>query len=131
MSSILPKDKLENVNFCPILLRQKFFIRFLGEWKKPKSPFKIDWPLWQDKTVNNSSNLTTLFLFIPEDIKLIHSITSYLKVILLPCVTHQTSHYFPGSWSSLWRQLISQWSNLSFAANYYKRLTCSWCNVSP
>ena len=40
MSSILPKNELENVNFCPSLLGQKFFIRFLGELKKPKKPFR-------------------------------------------------------------------------------------------
>ena len=45
MSSILPKNELENVNFCPSLLGQKFFVRFLGELKKPKSPFEINWPL--------------------------------------------------------------------------------------
>ena len=45
MSSILPKNKLENVNFCPSLLGQKFFVRFLGELKKPRSPFEINWPL--------------------------------------------------------------------------------------
>ena len=42
MSSILPKNELENVNFCPSLLGQKFFVRFLGELKKPKSPFEIN-----------------------------------------------------------------------------------------
>jgi hypothetical protein len=42
MSSILPKNELENVNFCPSLLGQKFFVRFLGELKKPKSTFKIN-----------------------------------------------------------------------------------------
>ena len=31
MSSILPKNELENVKFCP---RQKFFVRFLGVLKK-------------------------------------------------------------------------------------------------
>ena len=36
MSSILPKNELENVNFCPSLL---------GELKNPKSPFEINWPL--------------------------------------------------------------------------------------
>ena len=33
VSSILSKNELENVNFCPSLLRQKFFVRFLGELK--------------------------------------------------------------------------------------------------
>ena len=45
MSSILPKNELENVNFCPSLLRQKFFVRFLGELKTLKFPFEINWPL--------------------------------------------------------------------------------------
>ena len=45
MSSILPKNELENLNFCPSLLGQKIFVRFLGELKKPKSPFEINWPL--------------------------------------------------------------------------------------
>ena len=40
MSSILRKNELENVNFCPCLLGQKFFIHFLGELKKPKKPFE-------------------------------------------------------------------------------------------
>ena len=37
-----PKNELENVNFCLSLLGQKFFVRFLGELKKPKSPFEIN-----------------------------------------------------------------------------------------
>ena len=45
MSSILPKNELENSNFCPSLLGQTFFVRFLGELKTPKSPFEINWPL--------------------------------------------------------------------------------------
>ena len=36
------KNELKNVNFCPSLVGQKFFIRFLGELKKLKSPFKIN-----------------------------------------------------------------------------------------
>ena len=35
------KNELENVNFCLSLLGQKFFVHFLGELKKPKSPFSI------------------------------------------------------------------------------------------
>ena len=42
VSSILPKNKLENVNFGPSLPGQKFFVRFLGELKNPKSPFEIN-----------------------------------------------------------------------------------------
>jgi hypothetical protein len=42
VSSILPKNELENVNFCPSLLGQKFFVGFLEEMKKPKSPFEIN-----------------------------------------------------------------------------------------
>ena len=41
VSSILPKNELENVCFCPSLRGQKFFVRFLGELKKPKSLFEI------------------------------------------------------------------------------------------
>ena len=46
MSSILPKNELWNVNFCPSLLEQKFFVCFLKELKKTKSPFEINWPRW-------------------------------------------------------------------------------------
>ena len=42
VSSILPKNELENVNFCPSLLRQKFFVHFLGELKKTKNPLEIN-----------------------------------------------------------------------------------------
>ena len=45
VSSILPKNKLENVNFCPCLLGQKFIVSLLGELKKLKSSFEINWPL--------------------------------------------------------------------------------------
>ena len=45
VSSILPKNELENVNFCPSLLGQTFFVRFFGELKKTKSPFEINCPL--------------------------------------------------------------------------------------
>ena len=36
-----PKNKLKIVNFCPSQLGQIIFLRFLGELKKPKSPFEI------------------------------------------------------------------------------------------
>ena len=42
VSSILPKNELENFNFCPSLLGHKFFVRFLEELKKPKSTFEIN-----------------------------------------------------------------------------------------
>ena len=42
MSSILPKNELENGNFCPGLLGQNFFVRFWENLKKPKSPFEIN-----------------------------------------------------------------------------------------
>ena len=45
MSSIVPKNELENVNFFTSLLGQNFFVRFLGELKKSKSPFENNWPL--------------------------------------------------------------------------------------
>ena len=34
VSSILPQNELENVDFCSSLLGQKFFVRFLGKLKK-------------------------------------------------------------------------------------------------
>ena len=45
VSPILPKNELENSNFCPSLLGQKFVVHFLGEFKKSKCHFKINWPL--------------------------------------------------------------------------------------
>jgi hypothetical protein len=42
VSTILPKNELENFSFCPSLLGQKFFIHFLEELKKTKSPFEIN-----------------------------------------------------------------------------------------
>ena len=39
------KNELENHNFCPSLLGQKFFVRFLEELKKPKRHFEINRPL--------------------------------------------------------------------------------------
>ena len=36
------KNELENLNFCPSLLGQKFFVRFLEELKTQKSPFEIN-----------------------------------------------------------------------------------------
>ena len=53
-SSILPKNELENFNFCPSLLGQTFFIRFLEELKTQKSPFEIDWPLGEWANVVDS-----------------------------------------------------------------------------
>ena len=38
------KDELEHFNFYPSL-GQTFFVRFLEELKKAKSPFEINWPL--------------------------------------------------------------------------------------
>ena len=37
VSSILPKNELENFNFCPNLPWQKCFVHFLEELKKTKS----------------------------------------------------------------------------------------------
>ena len=54
MPSILPKKEFENVNFCPILLGQNFFVRFLGELKKTKGPFEINLPLTRPKTGGRS-----------------------------------------------------------------------------
>ena len=36
------KYELENSNFCPSLLGQKFFVWFLEELKKTKCPFEIN-----------------------------------------------------------------------------------------
>ena len=41
VSSVLPKNELENVNFCPSLLGQKFFISFCGELKNQKALSKL------------------------------------------------------------------------------------------
>ena len=41
-SSIIPKNELENFNFCPRLLGQKFFVHFLEELKNPKNRFEIN-----------------------------------------------------------------------------------------
>ena len=41
VSSILPKNEPENVNFCPSLLEQKFLVRFLGELKKQNVLLKL------------------------------------------------------------------------------------------
>ena len=40
VSAFLSKNELENVNFCPSLTGQKVFVRFSGELKKPKRPFR-------------------------------------------------------------------------------------------
>ena len=40
-SSILPKNEFENLNFCPSLLGQKFFVCFLEELKKLKVLSKL------------------------------------------------------------------------------------------
>ena len=45
MSPILPKNELENSNFCPSLMGQKCFVRFFGEMKKTKFPFEINRPI--------------------------------------------------------------------------------------
>ena len=39
---ISSKNEFENHNFCPSLLGQKFFVCFLEELKKAKSPFEIN-----------------------------------------------------------------------------------------
>ena len=59
VSSILPKNELENSNFCPSLMGQKFFVRFMEELKTQKSPCEINWPL---KKID-FSNLHSLPLF--------------------------------------------------------------------
>ena len=42
VSSILPQNELENVDFCPSLQGQIFFVSVLRELKQPKSPFEIN-----------------------------------------------------------------------------------------
>ena len=44
VSLIVPKNELENSNFCPSLMGQNFFVRFLEELKK-KCPLEINRPL--------------------------------------------------------------------------------------
>ena len=66
MSSILPKNKLKNAKFCPSLLGQKFFVCFLEEFKKPNSPFEINWPL---KTPLSQQEPTSLKMFSRFSIK--------------------------------------------------------------
>ena len=39
-SSILPRNELENFNFCPSLLGQKFFVRFFGRIENTKKTFR-------------------------------------------------------------------------------------------
>ena len=41
-SSLFPRNELENVNLCPNLLGQKFFVLFLGKLEKTKRPFEIN-----------------------------------------------------------------------------------------
>ena len=59
VSSILPKNELKNFNFCPSLLRQKFFDHFWKNWKKSRNPFEINWssfsvvPWWTNQPKNN------------------------------------------------------------------------------
>ena len=57
-----PKNQLENVNFCPSLLGQKFSVRFLGELKKLKIPFEINWPLRVDE-IPLVSKKRNIFIF--------------------------------------------------------------------
>ena len=40
VSSILPKNEPENVNFCPNLMGHKFFVCFLREIEKNKKPLQ-------------------------------------------------------------------------------------------
>ena len=57
------KNELENVNFCPSLLEQKFFVRFLGELKKTKSSFEINWPLLRSES--STFKLKAFLRFLP------------------------------------------------------------------
>ena len=56
VSSILPKDELENVNLCPSLQGQNFFFSFLGELKKTKALSKL--PDLYTVPVNGSSGFS-------------------------------------------------------------------------
>ena len=91
VSPILPINELENSNFCPSLLGQKFFVRLLGELKIPKCPFEIYWPLpedWQKYCVTHFS----IFCYIILDI---------FPVVGLPLTTiKEIIENFP-SWSHL------------------------------
>ena len=46
VSSILPKNELENVNFCPSLLEQNFFHWFFGRIETQNRHYKVNWPLF-------------------------------------------------------------------------------------
>ena len=61
MSAILPKNERENLNFCPSLLEQKFFVRFLEELKTPKCPFEIIWPLSTQRKLGSFDKMTLVF----------------------------------------------------------------------
>ena len=53
VNSILHKNKLKNVIFCPSLLGQKIFVRFLWEFEKNKKPF------WNSLTFSESVPCTS------------------------------------------------------------------------
>ena len=59
------KTELENSNFCPNLLGQKFSVRFLEELKHPKFSFEINWPLIKCKILRFEivSSVTYLMRF--------------------------------------------------------------------
>ena len=56
------KNELENFNFCPGLLGQKFLIGFFKNWKK--SPLEINWPLL-NLIFNNSFDDLMTILYLP------------------------------------------------------------------
>ena len=111
MSSILPKNELESVNFCPSLLGQKFFLRFLGELKKPKSRFEINWPL----VMRDWFSFDFMIFFIFHD----YSIFSYFFQ-----VHHLKTTMVPLPWfnKEIWWTIIQikeSWPTLSMPDHHY------------
>ena len=82
VSSILPKNELENSNFCPSLLGQRFFVRFLEELKNPEFSFEINWLL---KT-------TTTFLSDPTVLLcILRALVPRVSKLLCICILHTAS----------------------------------------
>ena len=68
ISSNLPKTELKNVNFCPSLTAQKFFVRFLGALREKALSKLTDLLLqgFQNKANNKGSKLELEFDQIPS-----------------------------------------------------------------
>ena len=60
MASICPKNELKNVDFCPILLGQKFFVHCLGElqcWTEGRSSTAVAEDLGPKATAHVAEDL--------------------------------------------------------------------------